>query len=370
MNTLEILERLVKCKSLTPNDDGAIQLCSEYLESLGFKTKTLVFNEVKSLYAKFGEFDKNICFAGHIDVVPPLDGWSSDPFQLTIKGKKAFGRGTNDMKGPLAACFKAIYKSIHEGSIPNETSISIMLTSDEEKMGEYGTKSVVKYLKENNEKINLCVLCESCSPFKSAEYIKTGCRGSLNINLNSSGKQCHVANAPIIGNHMHNLIQALNELINYPLDTANENFDPSSLQLTSLESSQNCTRNIISPRARALLNVRFNDNWTFKRLEKYVISKTEGLYVEFERFGNPFIGCSNTTAQKLQKIVEHVTGTSPQVGTKGGNSDALFIKEIAEVVEIGSPLSEAHIIDEYIKLEDLEILEKVYLQIIKNAGQI
>ncbi len=365
MEILGILKKLINCKSITPNDDGAIQFCSDFLDKIGFQTQILNFHNVKNLYAKFGNFDKNICFAGHVDVVSPLEGWHSDPFTLDIRAGKAYGRGANDMKGPLSACLLAISESIN--SLSNNLSISVLLTSDEELMGNFGTKSVVEYLKKHSEKIDLCVLCESSSPAGVAEYIKIGCRGSLNIKLTSTGEQCHVVMAPIIGNHMHNLVKILNELCNTPLDMGNEKFEPSSLQITSIDSFQNMVRNIVPPLAEVFLNIRFNDNWTFNSLEKYIASKTKKLKVEFERFGSPFIGCSDMVARKLQTIIEGVIRKKPQIGTRGGNSDALFLKEITNVVEVGSALSEAHIVDEYIKLEDLETLKRVYTEIIKNA---
>lgn len=363
---LNILANLVQCKSITPYDDGAIRFCADFLSQLGFSSKILTFNNVRSLYARLGSEGRNLCFAGHIDVVPPLDGWSSDPFKLSVRNGKAYGRGTNDMKGPLSACLSAVSDYIRANSDTASASVSFLLTSDEEKMGEYGTKSVVRFLKENNEQIDLCVLCESCSPYGAGDYIKIGCRGSLNADIRSQGEQCHVANALTVGNHIHNFVNILNDLCHQPLDNGSDNFEPSSLQITSLDSMQNTTRNIVPGFVEALFNIRFNDNWTFETLEQYILSKTVGLQVEFERFGLPFIGCSMPITQSLQKIVSKVIGRIPEIGTKGGNSDALFIKEIANVVEIGAPLSEAHIIDEYIKLEDLEILKRVYSAILKT----
>jgi succinyl-diaminopimelate desuccinylase len=362
--TLDILGRLVSFKSISPHDDGTIQFCKIFLERLGFTCDVLIFSGVNNLYAKLGDSSKNLCFAGHVDVVPPLDGWSSDPFELTIKNRRAFGRGTNDMKGPLASCFSAIRYVIENDLLNSDISISVMLTSDEEIMGDYGTKSVVNFLKERGEKITGCVLCESCSPYGSGEYIKIGCRGSLNVDIESKGTQCHVANANLVGNHIHSFIKMLDSLCNNKLDDGNERFVPSSVQLTSIQTPNNPARNVVPSKASALLNVRFNDEWTFDSLEQYIADHTGGFNVSFLRFGYPFIGASTAFTQFLSESIAKTTGKSPEIGTDGGNSDAIFIGEITDVAEIGSPIINAHIVDEFIELSDLEKLHHIYRDII------
>ncbi|MDR2074617.1 MAG: succinyl-diaminopimelate desuccinylase [Holosporales bacterium] len=363
---LDILSKLVSCRSISPNDDGAIQFCKTYLERLGFMCEVLTFSGVNNLYAKLGNSSKNLCFAGHVDVVPPMDGWSSNPFDLVIKEGKVFGRGTNDMKGPLASCLSSIQHVIENNLLKSDTSVSVLLTSDEEIMGDHGTKSVVNLLRKRGEKIAGCVLCESCSPYGSGEYIKIGCRGSLNVDIESKGTQCHIANAPVLGNHIHNFIKMLDSLCNNRIDRGNERFVPSSIQLTSLQTSDNPARNIVPSKASALLNVRFNDEWTFDSLEEHIKNCCNGFYVSFFRFGYPFIGSSTSFTQFLSESIAKTTGKSPEIGTDGGNSDAIFIKEITDVVEIGSPIINAHIADEFIELSDLERLHHIYKNIILN----
>ncbi len=358
--TLDILKSLISFRSITPNDDGALSFCSEYLKTLGFVCEIFDFCGVKNLYAKLGDSSKNICFAGHVDVVPPLNGWTVDPFEMTIRNGNVYGRGANDMKGPLSSCFSAIYSVVTNNLLSQETSLSVLLTSDEEIMGEHGTKEVVKLLQNRGEKIAGCILCESCSPGNSGEYVKIGCRGSLSIDIKSKGKQCHVANAPIFGNHLHEFLHTLDIICSLELDKGSNTFSPSSIQLTSLNTIENSARNIVSPEIVALLNVRFNDHWTFNSLESYITDLTKEYPVQFTRFGMPFIGASEQFSNKISDIIKEAIGIVPRIGTDGGNSDALFIKDICDVVEVGSPICNAHIIDEFIAKQDLEKLQEIY----------
>jgi succinyl-diaminopimelate desuccinylase len=361
---IKLLSDLVGLKTITPRGEEAINYCSEFLKSLGFSCKKLNFGDVSNLYAKYGNFDKNFCFAGHIDVVPPLDNWDTDPFVLTEQNGKLYGRGTNDMKGPLSSCLAALRDFVK--SEPPNFSISVILTSDEEIMGTNGTKKVVEFLKDSNEKINGCVLCESCSSEKSGEYIKIGCRGSLNVDFVSNGYQCHVTQSKIQGNHLHSFMKFLNDFINLELDKGNDNFAPSDIELTSVDVG-NDVRNIIPRLAAAKLNIRFNDLWNFETLENYIKEKTpSNIAVSFERFGAPFVGSSNKFNEFLSKVIEDSTGVKPGIGTIGGNSDALFIKDITDVVEIGSPTSGAHVINEFISKDDLMKLRTIYLNILRK----
>ena len=368
---LEILKDLVSFKSISPKDDGAIDYLDKFLCELGFCCNILEFNGVRNLYAKFGNFAKNICFAGHIDVVPPLsDSWESDPFCLSIRNRLAYARGTNDMKGPLSACLACVREFISNDKNPN-FSISFLITSDEEIMGDYGTKSVVEFLKKNGEEISCCILCESCSKEKSGEYIKIGCRGSLNVDLTSNGTQCHVATAPYIGNHMHDLVKFLSVFCVNKIDDGNEIFPPSSVQLTSLN-ALNDTRNIVPEKSTALLNIRFNNIWNFESLESYILTEikkySSNIKVSFERFGEAFIGASDNFINFLRTSIIESIGVTPEVGVLGGNSDALFLKNITEVVEIGSPIANAHITNEFISIDDLNKLFTIYKHILMSFG--
>ncbi|MDR1333016.1 MAG: succinyl-diaminopimelate desuccinylase [Holosporales bacterium] len=355
-----LLADLVGFKTITPHGSDAIDYCANFLEELGFVCTKLQCGDVSNLYAKLGRHEKNLCFAGHIDVVPPLDNWATDPFTLTEKDGRLYGRGTNDMKGPLSSCLMAI-KDFVTSSTSYEFSLSLILTSDEEIGSKDGTRQVVEFLRESNEKITGCVLCESCSNGASGEYVKVGCRGSLNVDFISYGYQGHVVNGKVFGNHLHSLVQFLHSFTTTELDSGSETFAPSDVELTSIDVG-NYTRNVIPQTATARLNIRFNNHWSISDLEAHIISQTpDGITATFERLGYPFIGSREAFTEFVRGAVGNVIGKLPDVGTDGGNSDALSIREITDVVEVGAQVSGAHIVDEFITEADLTKLRNIYL---------
>ena len=363
---LKLLEDLVSFKTVTPEGGDAINYCASFLEKLGFKCWKLNFGNVSNLYAKYGNFAKNICFAGHVDVVPPMDGWHTNPFILTHRDGKLYGRGTNDMKGPLSSALSAIAKFLN-ANIP-DFSVSVLLTSDEEVMGDDGTSRVVDWLVGHNEKIAGCVLCESCSPKRAGEYIKIGCRGSLNVDFTSTGVQCHVVNGKQYGNHLHDFATFLSQFANTSLDEGSANFAPSDIEMTSIDVG-NGTRNVIPSTATAKFNIRFNDNWSFDTLENLIINKLpQNVSVKFKRFTAPFIGANEEFIRFCTSAVTKTIGVVPECGTYGGNSDAVSLHRITNVVEIGTPIANAHIINEWCSIEELRVLESIYHSILSSWG--
>jgi succinyl-diaminopimelate desuccinylase len=359
---IDILRDLIGFETVTPNGQIAIDYVSNFLRNLGFRCFELNFNGIANLYARFGNTGRNLCFAGHVDVVPPGNHWTFPPFELTREAGKLYGRGANDMKGPLAACLAAVRDFVR--NLDHPMSLSIMLTSDEELMGENGTKKIIDFLMEKNEKIDGCILCESCCPNDaSGNYIKVGCRGSLNVEFLSHGTQCHVVNGKIFGNHLQRFISFLNSFLNENLDAGTEKFAPSSIEITSVDVG-NDTRNIIPNLATARLNIRFNDAWNFEKLEQFIKEKSpENIETKFERFYESVICSDQKFIDFVEKSISRTTGITPEVGTLGGNSDAIFIRKITDVVEVGSPISGAHIVDEFITEEDLIRLREIYYNI-------
>jgi succinyl-diaminopimelate desuccinylase len=366
MDTLhtQILRDLVAFKTITPSGEDAINYCSKFLGALGFECKILNFGEVSNLYARFGNYRKNICLAGHVDVVPPIGNWNTNPFELVEKDGIYYGRGVNDMKGPLASALAAISDYISNQGL-KKTSISVILTSDEEIMSSDGCEKVVSFLKTKDEKISGAILCESCSPGRAGEYIKTGCRGSLNVDITSIGRQCHVVNGKLRGNHLHNLVNVLHELSDMYLDEGSYCFTPSELEITSIDVG-NDTRNIIPSMATAKLNIRFNDMWTFEKLEGMIKGMARGCKVRFQRFGRPIFCKNKALIDFLKQVISNVIGRTPRSGTDGGNSDAFSLESITDVVEIGSSTSEAHIENEFISEKDLIKLREIYRNILEN----
>jgi succinyl-diaminopimelate desuccinylase len=247
----------------------------------------------------------------------------------------------------------------------------MILTSDEEIMGGNGTNKVIDFLKAKNEKITGCILCESCSPGdKSGNYIKIGCRGSLNVDLISYGAQCHVVNGSAFGNHIHKFISDLHELLHKTLDTGDDIFPPSSIEITSIDTG-NDVRNVIPSQLHAKLNIRFNRAWSFEDLEKYIVDSFPGnIEVIFERFRGPIICAQPEFISYIRESITEITGSAPEVGAFGGNSDAIFIGDITDVVEVGSPVIGAHTIDECIDEEQLDLLEQIYLRILQKTDEL
>jgi succinyl-diaminopimelate desuccinylase len=364
---VQILRDLVSFRTITPSGVDAIRYCSTFLKGLGFQCRELIYGDVSNIYARLGTFEKNLCFAGHVDVVPPHGPWKTEPFTLTEKDGIFYGRGTNDMKGPLSSALLAISDFV-KTSGREKISISVLLTSDEEVMGRDGSMKVVKLLKNEGESITWAVLCESCSPGLAGEYIKTGCKGSLNVDITSNGRSCHVVNAKILGNPLHNLIGVLNELSGLRLDEGTADFTQSDIEITSID-TDNEIRNLIPRSATAKLNIRFNDLWTFEVLEDLITKVANGNDVSFQRFGSPTVCRNYKFINFLSRAICEIVGKSPEFGTIGGSSDAFFIKDITDVVEIGSSISEAHTENEFISAEDLIKLRNIYLNILNNFAE-
>ena len=360
----EILKKLVSCESITPNDGNSIDYIADLLNSIGFCCQKLQYGDVTNLYAKIGDSSRNICFAGHVDVVPPHGNWATNPFELCENEGMLYGRGTNDMKGPLSSALFAIYDFVTNNHF--DFSISVLLTSDEEVMTSDGMLSAVNFLQNQNEKITCCILCESCSPESAGEHIKTGCRGSMNIDLTSKGKQLHVVNSKDCGNHIHEFVACLAKLQAIDFDHGNEHFSPSNLEITSIDTA-NPTRNLIPAESCAKVNIRFNNEWSTNTMQQFIKQQLpNNIDVAFQTFGEAFVGASERLISFCSESIKQITKKKPTFGTSGGNSDALSIKKITDVVEIGSKLSGAHIANECISKKDLTKLYVIYLNIIKN----
>jgi succinyl-diaminopimelate desuccinylase len=244
INELQLAKELIRFPSITPTDAGVMGHLDKKLKSLGFKTKVLTFAEkntkpVKNLYARLGTKSPNLCFAGHLDVVPPgnIKDWTIKPFKPAIKKGHLIGRGANDMKSSIAAFVSAVSKYISENK-PNG-SISLLITGDEEGVAINGTKKVVEYLKKKKEKIDFCIVGEPTNPSKLGEMIKIGRRGSMNGKLTINGVQGHVAYPHRAKNPVTTLIKIFNEFKKIKLDKGTKDFQPSNLEITRINIDNN-----------------------------------------------------------------------------------------------------------------------------------
>ncbi|MBY0281538.1 MAG: succinyl-diaminopimelate desuccinylase [Alphaproteobacteria bacterium] len=374
LDPINLTQRLIQYPSITPVDAGCLDLATEHLQGMGFTCHRLPFGDVDNLYARLGTAEPNFCFAGHTDVVPvgDLSKWSVDPFGGIIKDGYLYGRGAVDMKGAIA-CFIAAVSEILSKRL-FKGSISLLLTSDEEGPAHDGTLKVIEWLKSKGEKISACLVGEPTNPKELGQMIKVGRRGSLNAKITVTGRSGHVAYPHFAVNPIPPLLDYLQSVLEKPLDNGMEDFDPSNLEITSVDVG-NSTTNVIPDAATAQLNVRFNSIYTGQSLTAYlenVLEKVKSKHktrwiLDTKISGEAFLTQHPVLRQLVGSAVSEIIGKMPEFSTSGGTSDARFLKDICPVVEFGLINAEAHQTDEKVRVDDLLILTKVYERILEKT---
>ena len=376
INAVDLTSKLIRCESITPNSAGAIELLISYLEPLGFKCKKINFGEgiekVENLYARFGTKGPNICFAGHVDVVPTGDikKWSMDPFGGEIKQGKIWGRGAADMKSGIAAFLSSVSNFLSkEKDFEKIGSISFLITSDEEGKAINGTKKVVEWLEEKEEKITACIVGEPTNVSEMGDTIKVGRRGSFTGFLKVKGVQGHVGYPHLADNPINSLIKMLEPFVKIYLDEGTENFQPSSVMITSVDVNNNAS-NVIPGEVSATFNIRFNNLHTINSLKamlKNQFNKITQNY-EFDYYCNaePFLTNDEFLKSTIEKAIKSVVKINPKQSTSGGTSDALFISKICPVVEFGLVGKTMHKIDENVDVDDITKLVSIYSFFLSN----
>jgi succinyl-diaminopimelate desuccinylase len=373
IDPVTLAQALIRCRSVTPKDDGAIGILVSALEPLGFACQRLRFQAegtepVENLYAKIGTQGPNFCFAGHTDVVPPGDAklWRHDPFAAEITGGTLYGRGAVDMKTSIA-CFAAAASRFLETGRPYG-SISLLITGDEEgPTNVNGTKRVLAWLKEQDEKLSHCIVGEPTATAATGDVLKIGRRGTMNVRLTVTGIQGHAAYPAKAKNPIPALAELVSALSDWTLDDGTDHFDPSTLAFTTVDVGNPAT-NVIPAEARAGFNIRFNDRHKSAGLiariksEAARIAKARGveIAVSAHASGEPFLTEPGTFTAMLSRIVQEVTGRTPELSTTGGTSDARFIKDFCPVVEMGLPGGTMHKADECVPLSEIETLTVLY----------
>ncbi len=380
LNSLTLSQKLIQFPSYSGVDVAVIDFLKNYLEGLKFSCDVLEFDgsdsyRVNNLHAVLNpnNSERVIYFAGHTDVVKEGDrsSWKHDPFSATIEDGKLFGRGAADMKCAIACFVSAVEEFLQKNPNPN-FGIGFLITNDEENDSINGTKKVLKWMEQKSHKITHCLVGEPTNPEKFGEMIKIGRRGSVGFNLKIIGKQGHVAYPENAINPVTILVNIFKVLKDHKFDNGTKFFDPTNLEFTSI-TSQNLGSNVIPNEAEGAFNVRFNDNHSSKdiiELVDYVCKKSVGLGAKYElkfRAGSePFLSSPKKLAQITVDAVEKICGMKPVMSTTGGTSDARFIKDYAEVVEIGLVNKTAHQIDEFAEISEIEKLRQVYLQILES----
>lgn len=366
---------LIRCASVTPAEGGALDLLQTTLEGMGFQVRRLPFDEygharVDNLYARWGHGHRNFCFAGHTDVVPPGDegAWTHSPFSGAVENGELWGRGAVDMKGAVAA-FVAAADGFLRAQPALDGSISLLITGDEEGEAINGTKKVLKWLADQGEHLDACLVGEPTNPRELGEMMKIGRRGSLNATLAVYGAQGHVAYPHLADNPTHTLTRMLSTLIETPLDEGTDHFDASSLQITTMDVG-NAASNVIPATAAARFNIRFNDRHTGESLTKWLKSTLDSIGGRYELdvsvSGEAFVTEPGPLTDAVAAAAEAVTGRRPQRSTSGGTSDARFIQAVCPVVEFGLVGQTMHQIDERTPVGDVHALTAIYGRVLEN----
>ncbi len=361
---------LIRCASVTPEDAGALGVLEGALSPLGFACHRLAFGEgaarVENLYARLGTSGPVFCFAGHTDVVPPGEraAWSADPFAATVSGDMLFGRGAVDMKGAVAAFAAAAARHLAaEGGRPPRGSIALLITGDEEGPAVNGTRKVLDWMAARGERIDACLVGEPTCRETLGDTVKIGRRGTITGRLVVEGAQGHVAYPQRADNPIPRMVRALAALADARLDDGTEHFEPSNLEITTVDVG-NPAANVIPAAARATFNIRFNDRHTGESLARWLretCAAHAGAHaLDIEIGGECFLTPPGPLSDLVADAVEGVTGLRPALSTTGGTSDARFIKDHCPVVEFGLPGPSMHKIDERVALADLEALTRVY----------
>lgn len=383
----KFLRSLVRCRSVTPEEGGALVWLENELKRLGFKVDRVIFSDedtpdVENLYARFGATGPHVMFAGHTDVVPvgEENDWSCEPFSGDVHDGFMYGRGTVDMKGGIACFLAAVEAFLQEGKIAG--SISFLITGDEEGPSINGTDKLLQWAAARGEKWDCAIVGEPSNPNQIGDAIKHGRRGSLSGRVTVNGVQGHSAYPHLADNPVRGLTDLLNALLEEPFDVGTDHFQPTNLEVTSVDVG-NAATNVIPAKATAAFNIRFNDNWTgetvrgeiMRRLEAGASAgrirqdKSEAASFSVEWVGRVspvFLTQEEELVGTLSQSIEAVTGKRPELSTGGGTSDARFIKDYCPVVEFGLVGQTMHQVNERTRLDDLDQVTAIYLDFLKR----
>ncbi len=365
---LELLKRLIRCQSVTPDDAGCQDILSRALSELGFRCEAMPFGDVSNLWARRGAESPLLCFAGHTDVVPPgsLNEWDSDPFEPAIRDGRLYGRGAADMKGSLASMVVALGRFI-AANPDHPGSIALLITSDEEGPAADGTRRVLEALDDRGEQIDWCVLGEPSSQQSLGDTVRIGRRGSLSGLLSVKGRQGHVAYPHLATNPIRTFAPVLSHLHDTCWDDGNDHFPPTSFEVVEISSGVGAP-NVIPGELFARFNLRYSTEWSHVTLREKVDFIFEQFEIDCELqwrlSGEPFLTEPGALTTAVARAVQETTGAAPEFSTGGGTSDGRFISPAgADVVELGPVNATIHQVNEYVEIEDLPRLSRMYERI-------
>jgi len=369
--TLALTEELIALESVTPNDQGCQRRLIELLQPLGFSCETVESGGVTNLWAKRGNAQPLLVFAGHTDVVPtgPVDQWNSNPFKPTQRDGKLYGRGAADMKTSIAAMVVAVEEFV-QAHPDHKGAIGFLITSDEEGPAIDGTVIVCDMLKARGEQLDYCIVGEPTSTDQLGDVIKNGRRGSMSGKLVIKGVQGHIAYPQLAKNPIHLAAPALAELAAERWDDGNEYYLPTSWQMSNIHGGTGAT-NVIPGEVVVDFNFRFSTASTVEGLQQRVheiLNRHDFQYdLKWTVSGHPFLTPRGTLSDALSAAIKTETGIDPDLSTTGGTSDGRFIARICpQVVEFGPPNASIHKIDEHIELRHIDPLKNIYRRTLEN----
>ncbi len=362
MKTKELFLKLLSYKSITPDDAGSLDFIEKYM--VGFNAVRVDREDTKNLflYKKFGD-GEHLCFAGHVDVVPPGVGWSSEPFEPLLKEGYVYARGSQDMKSGVCAFLQACKDVVNF-----KGTLSILLTSDEEGDAKFGTIEVLKYLQKEDFLPDFAIVAEPTCRDIFGDTIKIGRRGSINGILELFGKQGHAAYPEKSINPINLISPLLDKLAGHNFDNGDKDFAPSQLVVTDIRSGMEVT-NVTPGCLKLMFNVRNSTKTTKENIQEYIDSLFVDLDFKLTLFqgAKPFVTSRDSKIVKLlQNVTREVTKQEAVLSTSGGTSDArLFAEFGVKTVELGVINDRIHAIDERCKLTEVEDLEKIFKKTIE-----
>lgn len=367
---------LVRCKSVTPEEGGALELLAGLLEAEGFRCQRIDRGEVPNLFARAGEAAPVLGFAGHTDVVPAdaVGAWSVDPFGGEIRDGQVWGRGAEDMKSGIAAFVAAAVDARRQGEARG--SVSLLITGDEEGVARNGTRAIVEWMHEHGESLDGCIVGEPTSEKEVGDTVKVGRRGSANFRIVAKGVAGHSAHPCRAHNPVTALARGIASLASLELDRGTGCFGPSTLTVTAIETGNPAT-NVIPATATAAVNVRFNDLHDPAGLRERIAATLDGagaddgvgFRVEILDTSEAFTTAPGPFTELVREATREVTGREPASSTSGGTSDARFLRNLCPTVELGLVGRTLHQTDERVPVADIETLTRVYRSVIRRFGE-
>jgi succinyl-diaminopimelate desuccinylase len=374
LDPLDLAKRLIAAPSVTPATGAVFDELEAMLAPLGFAVHRFIRGDgpegseeapVENLFAvRAGPAgSRHLAFAGHLDVVPPGDGWASDPFTPQVHGELLHGRGAVDMKGAIAAMVAAVADVQADAG-----TISFIITGDEEGPALHGTRALIDYMTAEDHQPDLCLVGEPTSVNRLGDMVKIGRRGSVNIFITVDGTQGHVAYPHLADNPLPKLVAILAELDALMLDTGTKWFQPSNLEITEITAA-NRAHNVIPAKGEARISIRFNDLHTGHSLSERVmaIAEKHGGRARPVISGEPFLTEPGAFSALVAAAVEAETGIAPELSTTGGTSDARFLRAVCPVIEFGLCNATMHKRDEAVAIPDLAALTRIYARIARAA---